>query len=134
MKKITYSILLVVIIILVSSCATKVYTRTLVYKKAGGDLRIHEKLEISGENFIFTKETAKGKAVFKGKFEEKKDTWIFRVGYFKPVNAQERYFDPPIVYIYRISKTPGGIQFASPRVKGGRSPIQFIMRGTFVLK
>ncbi|MCD6122332.1 MAG: hypothetical protein J7K04_10895 [Spirochaetales bacterium] len=131
MKRIIYSIFGIIIIIMINSCATHVYSREIVYKKASGDLKIKETLVINEDNFKFVKQTVKGEAVFTGHFKDQKNRWVFEISSFKPVNAQERYFNPPIIYIYSVKKNPRGVYLSSPIVKGGRSPLQFIMRGAF---
>ena len=131
MKKVLYSIISLLLLFVISSCATHVYSRVIIYKKADGDLRIRETLTIGDDNFRFVKQTVRGKAIFKGHFKEENNTWTFEISSFKPLNAPERFFNPPIIYVYSVKKNAGKVLLSSPRVKGVRSPLQFIMRGSF---
>ncbi len=134
MKKFVYTVLGILLVLIIVSCAAKVYSRVLVFKSENTKLRIKETLTLNNDKFRFVKETVKGKAVFEGTFREKKNQWIFEIKHFKPVNAAARFFNPPIIYVYAVRKYAGGVIFNSPKVKGPRSPLQFIMRGSFSAK
>ncbi len=134
-RKISYLLMFSVLFLFLVSCATTVYQRTLIFKGTEATLKIKETLSIKDDKFIFVKQSARGKAIFEGNFKKNGTRWEFAIRHFKPVNAVDRYFDPPIVYIYRVKKIPGGgVEFVSFDVRGARSPLQFIMRGRFFLR
>ncbi len=131
-KQIIYLVIFLVLSFFLVSCATARYQRTLIFKGTNATLRIRETLSVKSDKFVFVKQSINGKALFEGTIKRDGNRWEFHIKHFKPTNATDRYFDPPIVYVYRVKRIPGGgIEFSSPDVKGPRSPLQFIMRGRF---
>ncbi len=133
-KKLGYLLLIGILAFFIFSCASTVYERTLIFKRAEGNLNVKEVLTIKDNKFVFTKSSVNGRAVFEGSFGREGNKWIFKVEHFKPANAADRYFNPPIEYVYTVQVAKGNVIFGSPSVKGGRSPLQFIMQGKFTRK
>jgi hypothetical protein len=114
------------LLLVLTSCAGTVYTRSWTYEST----TLTDTLRISGGEFRLERESTEGTAVFTGKLTERDDRWTFVIDSWKPINAAVRRLDPPITYIYRVKKFHGAVSFLSMDIAGS-STLVFIRPGDF---
>jgi len=111
-------------LLVLASCAGTTYVRTWTYENSD----MTDVLSISGENFRLERTSPAGATVFSGKVSERGAELAFEIESWRPANAPERRFDPPLVYLYKARKFSNGIAFYSYHIEGGKSPLNIFIR------
>ena len=119
----TASGVIIALVLVLASCAGSVYVRNWVYENT----ELKDTLVLSGESFRLERASPDGTSVFSGSWAEQNGEWVFKVESWKPYNAAERRFDPPITYFYKGKKFENGIAFYSFRLEGS-SPLNLFIR------
>ena len=132
MRKILGLVIVAAFLVVLVSCMSVVYSRDFRYRTADKDVEVTEVLTIAGSTFKLEKQSDGGVAMYEGKFQEQRDTWIFKLDYNKPANGIGRVIDPPIRYEYQVTGTPDGVRLDGPKIKSRAPSIPFLSKGDFV--
>ena len=105
------------------SCAGDRYVRTWTYN--GEDL--NDTLTVGEDFFTLERVSSEGTEVFSGRFVAGPGPWRFEIENWKPVNGEERHFDPPIVFVCRGRLFENGMALFAGRFLG-RAPMGLFIR------
>lgn len=139
MKTVAVCVGAVLLIWLLLSCVSMVYSREYTLKRADTELDITETLTlniniITADTFRLEKTSENGTALYEGTFREERDRWTFILTTFSSVNASPRHFNPPVVYYYLVTKNQDGVTFDKPKIVGSQTAIPLLSRGFFAVK